>query len=91
MRWHWRMVVGLSVITLGVALLSRVGPGPSERRLKATRLALRKEKFKIDLAEFDLSLPTEMRQRMAVLGTTTREAITNGSHRHGSVPYDGPS
>jgi hypothetical protein len=90
MKWRWRIILGLIVIILAVALISRRGSGQAERRLKATRLALRKEKFKLDLAEFNISVPDEVRKRMPLLGTTTRQAMTNNGSRQESTLHDSP-
>jgi len=90
MKWRWRIPAGLLALIVTGALLLRRGPGQAARNLEATRHALREQKFKIDLAEFDLSVPAELGKRMALLGTTTREAMTHGSRHQGSMSYDGP-
>jgi hypothetical protein len=71
-----KIVMGLVVLTIiGVWLHSR--PTPALRDLQDTRRSLRQEGFKLDLREFNLSVPPELIRRTALLGRTTFAELTN--------------
>jgi hypothetical protein len=69
-------------ITLGFVVLAVIcavlllRSSPAERDLEATRRALRREGFKVDLKEFDFSISAEVSNRAAKLATTARDPIT---------------
>jgi hypothetical protein len=59
MKRRWKIAAGLAVLTIvAVCLFSR--PGGALRDLQDTRRALREQGFKLELREFDLSLPPEL-------------------------------
>src|SRR6266850_5253881 len=77
MKLRWK--IGFAFVALATipALLLSLAPTQAERELEATRRSLRQQGFKIDLKEFDLSISPEQSARAAMLGTTTRAALTN--------------
>jgi len=79
MRGGWKIALVLFGLAVVSALLLSVAPTRALRDLEATRRQLRREGFKIDLKEFDLSLTPELNARAALIGTTTRAALTNRS------------
>src|SRR6185436_7945794 len=85
---RWKILALVVISAVCVAFL--VGRKPAiQRDLEATRRALQREGFKVDLAEFDLSLSVEQSNRAAMLGTTTRAEVTNRS-RPGPIPIEFP-
>ena len=74
---RWTILAGLVVLTVVGAWLLSYAPSPALRELDKTRRALRRDGFKLDLREFDFSLPPELSRRAALLAKTTRAAITN--------------
>ncbi|HWY77734.1 MAG TPA: hypothetical protein VN281_19105, partial [Verrucomicrobiae bacterium] len=76
MKGRWKIAAGLAVLTI-VAVWQFSGPNAPLRDLQNTRRALREQGFKLELREFDLSLPPELSRRAALLGTTTRAQLTN--------------
>jgi len=76
MKARWKIGIGLAVLgAVGFLLLGR--GNSAQHELEETKRLLRKEGFKVELKEFNLSLSTEESRRAALLGTTTRAAITN--------------
>src|SRR6516225_9366916 len=88
MKARWKIGIGLAVLgAVGFLLLGR--GNSAQHELEETKRLLRKEGFKVELKEFNLSLSTEESRRAALLGTTTRAAITNRT-RQGPVVRDTP-
>src|SRR5215831_8098548 len=84
MSRRWKFVAVVALAAIGILVL--LGRKPAiERDLESTRRMLRREGFKVDLAEFDLSLSAEQSNRAALLATTTRAELTNRS-RPGPIP-----
>src|SRR6185369_1154929 len=77
MRLRWKIGLGLVAMAALCGLWLFGAPSQALRDLEATRKSLRKDGFKIDLSEFDLSVPPEISQRVSLLATTTRAALTN--------------
>jgi len=68
----------LALIAIGgVLLFSR--DNRAQRELETTRRSLRQQGFKLELREFKLATSPEQSRRAALLGTTTRAALTNRS------------
>src|SRR5256885_13759157 len=79
MKLRWKIALGLVALILISCLLLFSGLSRAQRELEATRRSLRKQGFKIALAEFDFSTSPEIRARAAILAATTRAAMTNRS------------
>ena len=77
MKLRWKIAFAFVALATIPALLLSLAPNQAERELEATRRSLRQQGFKIDLKEFDLSISPEQSARAAMLGTTTRAALTN--------------
>ncbi len=68
----------VTLVTVCAVLFAR-SPNREQKALAETRRTLRQQGFKTDLADFDFSTSDELRARAAVLGTTSRAALTNRS------------
>jgi hypothetical protein len=84
MKKRWTMALGLMALAAASAAFLFFSRNGAKTALEETRRALRKEGFKIDLAEFDLSASPEQRARAAALtnaeltGFTLRSADSVG-------------
>jgi hypothetical protein len=74
-RWKIALCLLLLAIIAGGFLFSR--KSRAEGELEETKQALRKQGFKTELADFEFSIPDDVRQRTAILATTTRQAMKN--------------
>src|SRR5207253_335735 len=77
MRARWKILGALIVLAVVGLILISGRPNQALRDLEATRRKLKREGFKIEVREFNLSLSPELSARAALLGRTTRAAITN--------------
>jgi hypothetical protein len=84
MRRRWIIAAGL--VALGALCIVLVWPsaGSEQRAAEATRRALRKEGFKTDLSDFDLSVSLEMRARAAAL---THGEFVRGANRESNYGW----
>ena len=74
MKKRWMILVGLkALVAAGAAFLFFTRDG-ERRALEETRRSLRQQGLKLDLAEFDLSAPAELRARTAALTNAHSEA-----------------
>jgi hypothetical protein len=89
MKLRWKIILGMVVVAAIGTIFLAAAPNRAQRDLERTRRSLRQEGFKIDLPEFDLSTSPELRARAAILGATTRVAMTNRS-RPGPMLMDIP-
>src|SRR3954471_22491166 len=71
-----RRIVGAIVLAFCAVWFFSTG-NRAQRNLEQTKRSLRREGFKFDLREFNLALTPELSNRAAMLGTTTRAALTN--------------
>jgi len=77
MKLRGKIFLGLLATAIILVIWWLAVPNRALHQLEATRRSLRQQGFKIDLAEFNLSIPPDVRQRAAVLGTITRADLTN--------------
>jgi hypothetical protein len=84
MRSRRKLVLGLIALAIAVALVLSGRASRAKRQLERTKRALREHGFKVDLNQFDLSTPPEIKKRASILGTTTRAALTNRDERFAS-------
>ena len=68
----WTVVLLLVVIGFIYAVFPSHPDAAAQKALAETRLALRQQGFKTDLADFDLSTPPEMRARETILTNTVQ-------------------
>jgi hypothetical protein len=74
-RW-WKIAIPLAAAVVGAVVLWSV-PNHALANLEKTRRSLRQAGFKVDLQEFDYSIPPDIQRRSALLGRTTRAELTN--------------
>jgi len=77
LRLRWKITVGIVALVIVCAVLFSRSPNAEQKALAETRRALRQQGFKTDLSDFNFSTSPEERTRAAVLGTTSRAALTN--------------
>src|ERR1043166_4828133 len=68
MKARWKITWVLVALAAIWAVWDSSTPNRAQRELEATRRELRKQGFKLDLAEFNLATSPEVRRRMASLG-----------------------
>jgi hypothetical protein len=76
MKARWIITLAVLALAIGAFALVLFSPNPAQRALERTRRELRQQGFKIDLSEFDLSAPGDLRARAAAL--TNADRITQG-------------
>ena len=93
MKLRWKILAGLTVVAACTVMLFR--PDHRERdALEQTRRELRAQGFKTDLADFNLSIPPELRARAATLtNTDPRWSNTKnpGESLHFFLAQNGPN
>src|SRR5436190_6309618 len=77
MKVRWKIIAACVVLAIMCSIVLSSRPNAAQRDLEQTRRSLQQQGFKIDLAEFNLSLSPELSNRAAMLATTTRAALTN--------------
>src|SRR5438093_13476115 len=77
MRLRWKIITVLVVIAIISSMVVSSRPNHAQRELEQTRRSLQQQGFKIDLAEFNLSISPELSNRAAMLARTTLAALTN--------------
>src|ERR1051326_6641436 len=90
MKARWKITWVLVALAAIWAVWVSSTPNRAQRELEATRRELRKQGFKLDLAEFNLATSPEVRRRMAMLGPTTWAQFTNQA-RPGPIRLNVPS
>src|SRR5436190_13103618 len=81
MRWRAKIVLGFLALAIIGSVFLFAGGNRAQKDLQATRLSLKQQGFKVDVREFDLSTPPEIKSRAALLATTTRASLTNRADR----------
>src|SRR6266568_4488590 len=77
MKLRWKIIAACVVLAIICSIVLSSRPNAAQRDLEQTRRSLQQQGFKIDLAEFNLSLSPELSNRAAMLATTTWPALTN--------------
>jgi hypothetical protein len=74
---RWKLIAGFLLVAIAIVWWFVSWPSPAKRALWETERALRSEGYKVDLTEFDFSVPEEITRRVSILGRTTRADLTN--------------
>ena len=93
MKLRWKVIIGLVAVGILTALALSRREGSEQRALEQTRRDLRRQGFKIDLAEFDFSVPDEFHSRITALTNAATDNVprsTSDSARHAFVRQVGP-
>ncbi len=77
MKRRGKLVIGMVVLGIIAGVFFWLTSNPALRALEAARKSLRREGFKLELSEFDFSIPDDVRRRASLLARTTLREVTN--------------